>query len=200
MSYSQFNISNIENLFHIELIETESLFSDIQPAQVSERLLDILKYNIHLALANNTEKARSEMIIAPMLIELKRLFPNKISLFSGLEFNIDEERGLAGYCDFIISKTAEQLFVKSPVIMLVEAKNESIKNGIAQCIAEMIAAQIFNQQQNTSTEIIYGIVTTGTSWKFLKLMSNQVKIDLMEYYISELEKIWGILKTIVVEC
>ncbi|CAK0755549.1 conserved hypothetical protein [Gammaproteobacteria bacterium] len=198
MSYSQFTLSNIEEIFHIQLIEKITLFSNIIPLQIPNRLSDLLEYNLPLALANNTEKARSEMIISPILIELKRQLNNKISLFSGLEFNVDEEKGLMGYCDFIISNSIEQLFIKSPIIMLVEAKNENIKNGIAQCIAEMIAAQLFNKKQKNLTATIYGIVTTGTNWKFLKLISNQVEISLTEYYISELDQILGILISIVV--
>lgn len=156
--------------------------------------MEILNDTVPLALANNTEKARSEMIIAPILIELKRQLPNQMSLFSGAEFNIDEDLGLMGYCDFIISQSPEQLFIKSPVIMLVEAKNENIKNGLGQCIAEMLAAQIFNQREQNLIPAIYGVVTTGTNWKFLRLIDRQVEIDLKEYYLSEIDQILGILK------
>ena len=76
-----------------------------------------------------------------MLLELRRIFDRKISFFSGIEFNIDKERGLNGFCDFLISCSPEQLFVKAPVIAIVEAKNENIMSGIGQCIAEMVAAQ-----------------------------------------------------------
>lgn len=193
MSYSQFTLAMVEKDFQLKLIEKSALFADIPPCIVSARLTDLLEYNVPLALSNNTEKARSEMIIAPILIELKRQFTDTMSLFSGVEFNIDEASGLTGYCDYIISNSAEQLFIKSPVIMLVEAKNENIKNGIGQCIAEMLAAQLFNQQQQNSITTIYGIVTTGTNWKFLKLTEHQVEIDLTEYYLSEIGKILGIL-------
>ncbi|MEG3979123.1 hypothetical protein QT970_31610, partial [Microcoleus sp. herbarium8] len=38
----------------------------------------------------------------------------------------DAARGLSGYCDFLISRSPEQLVIESPVIALVEAKNDNI--------------------------------------------------------------------------
>ncbi len=40
---------------------------------------------------------------------------------------------------------------------------------------------------------IYGVVTSGTNWKFLKLIGKVVKIDLSEYYLTDVNKILGIL-------
>ena len=193
MSYSQFSLSTIVKTFNLTIIEKTALFEDIKPLFCPPLLAEILNYNVPLALASNTEKSRSEMIIAPILIELTKQFPKQISLFSGIEFNVDSEKGLMGFCDFIISHSPEQLFVNAPVIMLVEAKNENIKNGLGQCIAEMLAAQLFNQQNEIQE--IYGVVTTGTNWKFLKLKNNTVEIDMNEYYLSEIDKILGILNS-----
>jgi transketolase C-terminal domain/subunit len=53
--------------------------------------------------------------------------------------------------------------------MIVEAKNENIKGGLGQCVAEMVAAQIFNEREANAIDTIYGAVTTGEIWKFLKL-------------------------------
>ena len=53
--------------------------------------------------------------------------------------------------------------------MLVEAKNENLKVGFPQCIAEMVAAQQFNQQKGNPVESVYGVVTIGTTWRFLRL-------------------------------
>ncbi len=194
MSYSQFTLVTLEKTFQLTFVGKVALFPHNPLLKSSSRLMEILNDTVPLALANNTEKARSEMIIAPILIELKRQLPNQMSLFSGAEFNIDEDLGLMGYCDFIISQSPEQLFIKSPVIMLVEAKNENIKNGLGQCIAEMLAAQIFNQREQNLIPAIYGVVTTGTNWKFLRLIDRQVEIDLKEYYLSEIDQILGILK------
>ncbi|MEB3341847.1 hypothetical protein [Okeania sp.] len=51
-----------------------------------------------------------------------------------------------GFGDFIISKSSEQLYLDTPVVVVVEAKNERIVSGLGQCIAEMVGAEIYNQQ------------------------------------------------------
>ena len=93
------------------------------------------------------------MIIAPVLLELRKQFKHQISLFSGVEFTVDSERGLNGICDFVISKNPEQLSIRTPVVIVVEAKNENLKAGFGQCIAEAIAAQIFNERENNQIAV-----------------------------------------------
>ena len=110
---------------------------------------------LELALAINTQKARSEMIITPILLEVRRRANYPISLFSGTDFNVDAEKGLNGYCDFIISRAKEQLTINVPVVVIIEAKNENIKGGLGQCAATMLAAQIFNQREGNHIRKIY---------------------------------------------
>ncbi|MBS3027402.1 MAG: hypothetical protein HCA25_10010 [Dolichospermum sp. DET50] len=193
MAYSDFKLQEVVKKFSLTINEKVDLFADT-PERESSTILDaVLKTNVALALAINTEKARSEMIIAPVLIEIKNLFSEEISLFSGVDFNVEPAQGLNGVCDFIISKSPEQLFITSPIITIVEAKNENIKVGLGQCVAEMIAAQLFNQKEGNYIDTIYGIVTTGNMWKFLKLEDQVVYIDFSEYYIKDIKKILGIL-------
>jgi len=193
MAYSDFTLSKVKKAFGLQIDEQIDLFADIPPLSCSELLTSTLQENLPLAIAINTEKARSELIIMPVLLELRRRSNVPISLFSGSEFNIDIEQGLAGFCDYIISKSKEQLTINFPVVAIVEAKNENIKGGLGQCIAEMLAAQLFNQQEGNLITTIYGAVTTGELWKFLKLIGNIVSIDLTDYYITDREKILGIL-------
>lgn len=44
----------------------------------------------------------------------------------------------------------------------------------------MVAANIFNQREENPVSNIYGAVTTGTAWIFLKLAESRVHIDLKE--------------------
>jgi len=194
MAYSDFTLRKIKTELNINIIEQEALFLSIDNIEISRVLKEILKENIPLARAINTEKARSELIIANILVEVRKNFKHQISLFSGVEFNVDKSKGLNGFCDFILSASSEQLMLNSPVIALVEAKNENIIGGLGQCIAEMVAATIFNKNEhNDEISTLYGIVTTGTAWKFLTLKNNQVTIDLDEYSIENPEKIIGII-------
>ena len=193
MSYSEFSLSRVQKEFDLIIKEEIDFFAETSKLNPSDFLKQTLKDNLALALAINTEKSRSEMIIAPILIEVRKKMNAQISLFSGTEFNVDSARGLNGTCDFLISKSPEQLFIKAPVFTIIEAKKENLNAGLGQCIAEMIAAQIFNQQEGNQISIIYGAVTTGNIWKFLQLDKNEVCIDLTEYLINDLGKILGIL-------
>ncbi|NJL60308.1 MAG: hypothetical protein HC887_12415 [Desulfobacteraceae bacterium] len=195
MSYSDFkSIEDIQQKFNISVISGASLFSETEDIIPCLMLRDILQENVSLALNINTEKARSEMIIAPVLIEVRRIFERKISLFSGTEFNIDDSLGLTGFCDFILSGSPNQIFLKYPIVCITEAKNENIRSGYAQCIAEMIAAKLFNDKNSTDISYILGVVTTGSNWKFLKYENHRVFIDFDEYLISQISKILGILQ------
>ena len=193
MSYSDFTLKKVKSELNLTVIENQSLFSHIQEAKISDYLAHTLKRNIPLALSINTEKARSELIIINIILELKEQLPQQISFFSGIDFNIDKNKGLTGFCDYIISASPEQYFLEKPVIAIVEAKNENIISGLGQCIAEMYAAQIYNQQENYFLPSVYGTVTTGSEWKFLKLQEDKVYIDADLYYINQVSLIIGIL-------
>ncbi|AFY81021.1 hypothetical protein [Oscillatoria acuminata] len=197
MAYSDFTLTEIRTKFNLTLSEQIDLFSDIPEIRGSNHLTQTLADNVPLALAIDTEKARSEMIVAPILIELRKYFQLQISLFSGVPFNVDIAQGLNGPCDFLISHSAEQLSIEAPIITLVEAKNDNIKSGLGQCLAEMVAAQLFNQQKGNSIPTIYGVITTGSVWKFLKLENQIASIDLVEYYIRDLPKLLGILASAI---
>jgi len=114
-------------------------------------------------------------------------------LFSGVDFTVDVEAGLAGVCDFLLSLSPLQLVVQAPVIAVVEAKNDNIKSGLGQCAAEMLAAQKFNARRGTETPTVYGIVTSGSLWKFLLLSGTELVVDETEYHIDQIETILGIL-------
>ena len=197
MSYSNFTLRQVEKDFHLQIEEKIDLFAHVEAIAPSDDLKRILAENIPLALAINTEKARSEFLIAPTLLELRRRSPIPISLFSGTEFSISPEQGLSGYCDYLISLSKQQLMISAPVVAIVEAKNEDIKSGLGQCIAEMIAAQLFNEQEDNDIKTIYGIVTSGEIWKFLQISEQTVVIDLTDYYITNIDKILGILLQLI---
>lgn len=197
MPYSNFTIKKVQKDFGIQIIEKVDLFSSIGSREIGDHLKQTLLDNVSLAVAVNTEKARSELIIAPVLIEIRKIFNKEISFFSGIELNIDRERDLTGFCDFIISQSSEQLFLNTPVITVVEAKNDNIMSGLGQCAAEMIASRIFNEQEGTILSKIYGVVTSGNMWKFLKLKGNAIYIDLDDYSIKEISKIVGILCSMI---
>ncbi|MGB3238370.1 MAG: hypothetical protein WBB29_08750 [Geitlerinemataceae cyanobacterium] len=195
MPYSQFSIDVIKTSFGVTISEKVGIFAELPEIEPSKLLQETLQFNIPIALAINSEKSRSEMIISPILIELKKRFPDRISLFSGKEFNVDPEKGLIGFCDFLISRSSEQLFIEAPVIIIVEAKNDNIEVGLGQCMAEMVASQLFNQRRGNEIHQIYGVVTNGSNWKFMRLEGQVFEIDLNEYFVDRVGKILSILSS-----
>ncbi len=193
MSYSDFTLKKVKSELNLQIVEDQSLFYTIKEVKISNYLTQTLKRNVPLALSINTEKARSELIIINILLEIKEQLEQKISLFSGIDFNVDKEKGLTGFCDYILSASPEQLYLEKPVISIVEAKNENIISGLGQCIAEMYAAKLYNQRENYYLSYIYGAVTTGNEWKFIQLQENIVYIDTDLYYINQTGLIIGIL-------
>lgn len=196
MAYSDFTLATVQAAFDLTIEERHRLFVEIDRVQPSERLLTDLNENKPLAIAINSEKARSEFLIAPILAEVRRRANGQASLFSGVEFSVVPGQGLKGYCDYILSRSSEQYYITAPVTIIIEAKNENIVAGLGQCIAAMVAAQIFNQRAEESTQsilTIYGVVTTGTNWKFITLRDRLVNIDVDEYYINQIDTILAIL-------
>ncbi len=197
MPYSDFTLRGVLDHFHLTLTDVPDLFADVSEVEPSEFLQSLLREFLPLALAINTEKARSEFVIAPVLADLRRQMNHRISVFSGIEFNVDPGEGLAGYCDFILSASPAQQYLRSPVVTIVEAKNENLKGGLGQCIASTVAAERFNQREGSPRPVLYGAVTTGSLWRFLQLQGLVVSLDEQEYHIRQPAKLIGILMHIL---
>ena len=197
MAYSNFTLETVRKNFQLETVQSLGVFSDIAPVSPRDHFISDLAKKVSVASAVNTEKARSELIVADVLFELLEYFNQRISLFSGIEFNVDVEEGLTGVCDFLISKSPDQLSLEAPVIILVEAKKEDLTAGLGQCVAEMLAAQRFNAEKGNDIPIIYGTTTSGTDWRFLKLEGLKLHIDTAAYQIVQYDKILGILSSMV---
>lgn len=193
MAYSDFSLRKAKATFDLNIIESQNVFSHLSEVAIAEDFKNSLKENTTLALAINTEKARSELIITDVILELRNILSKQMSFFSGVNFDVDKDRNLNGFCDYILSKSSEQLYLNAPVVTLVEAKSENIVGGLGQCVAEMVAAFLFNEKAGNEIATIYGVVTTGSAWKFLKLQQNDVYVDMAEYHINNPEKILGIL-------
>lgn len=194
MPYSQFTtIGKVKVAFNLTVIEGIRFLPEIEPIAPTTVLQTLLETNLPWAIATSTEKARSEAIINPVLLEVRNILNQQISVFSGEEFNVDAAVGLTGVCDFMISRSPEQLEVEAPAIVMVEAKKGDLKVGLGQCIAEMVAAQKFNEAKGRSISAIYGSVSSGTAWRFLKLEGQIVTIDLTDYPLPTVDKILGFL-------
>ena len=194
MSYSEFTtILKVKQAFGLTTIEGPRFLPEITPIAPSATLTDFLANSLPVAVATGSEKARSEMIITPVLLEVRKILQDKISLFSGEDFTVDFKQGLNGICDFLISRSSEMLEIEAPAVVVVEAKKADLKTGIGQCIAEMVAMQKFNEAKEKPISVVYGSVSNGTQWRFLKLEEKTVFLDLNDYALVPLEQILGML-------
>jgi hypothetical protein len=125
----------------------------------------------------NNEKAKSERLVSPVLLEAQAAFETTIGFFSGEEININAEENLAGPCDFFFALATPSIVLEAPIISIVEAKDEDLEWGLAQCAAQVYAASLYNKAENKDLPILYGCATTGVEWQFFKFENNTFHID-----------------------
>jgi hypothetical protein len=197
MAYSDFSLTEVREKLSLNLVN-HRLFENSLPIQPSKWLTETLNLSLDFALKSGSEKARSEFIVAPILLEMERINDCKFAIYSGKNLDADKERGLTGECDFILSKGVISYTLETPIFALVEAKKNDVESGLGQCIAQMYGAQLVNlKNHQQQIDTIYGCVTTGERWQFLKLVDQVVSIDSDRYYINEVEKIIGCLQAIL---
>jgi hypothetical protein len=195
MAYSDFTVTKFEQRFNIRQTRAELFARPIQTVQPSTLLLETISSAERMPLFS--EKAKSEMLIAPILLEILRQNEYRFTIFSGFSFDIDPLTGLNGLCDFLLSTEPDSIEIKAPVFCIVEAKNRTVEEGIGQCAAEMYAARLFNAASDKPTPVVYGTVTNAYDWVFLRLEEQTLTVDRDRYYLGDLPQLLGVLQTIV---
>jgi hypothetical protein len=193
MRYSEFTLDIIEEKLGVKN-KVESLFLNVKSINPSQKLKEDLAEADGLAL--RSEKAKSEWIVVPILKEIRRNNENSFKIYSGDNLNVDKEKGLVGECDFILTLDTKSFNINYPIIQIVEAKKNDVELGIPQCAAQMIGAKLFNEKKGVNIPFIYGCVTTGDEWLFMKY-ENDILIDQKKYYLSELSDLLGIFQQII---
>ncbi len=196
MAYAEFDLKTVVQKFGLSEDDKTDLIKDIEPIEPSDFLRIWLDQFAPVALGVNSEKARSEFIIAPMLAEMKLRSGDVVNVLPGVTFGVDPAQGLTGYCDYLIAHSHKIYYVQAPVLAVVEAKKEDLVAGLGQCAAEMVAIQIFNEREGKPLAAVHGCVTSGSDWRFLRLKGTALNIDGTEYYLGDAAKILGILISI----
>jgi hypothetical protein len=200
MSYSDFSLESVARFLGV-VSRPADLFGGLQsmpaPAWLTETLARGTQ-GIQLSLIS--EKSRSEFIVAPILLASRELSGNRFVIYSGQRLDVDAEKGLTGECDFILSATDPVLPLQAPIVTIVEAKKNDIEGGLGQCIAQMVAADRFNQAGGRTGLPVFGCVTTGETWQFAKLAGSEVLLESHRYYIDNVDLILGAFQVIINEC
>jgi hypothetical protein len=195
-SYSKFTFQDLFNL-GLDTEVTNIFDTEIKEIPASDWLKQSLKRGAKFSL--NTEKAKSEFIIAPILNEIHENNQDVFAVYSGFNFNVDTARGLQGFCDFLLAKLPLNIIPNRPIIAVVEAKlSQDLSAAIPQCAAEMYATRLWNEKYNEPTQPIFGTVTTGDNWIFLRLDDDMtVKVDKTNYSTLQLDKLLGVWQVII---
>ncbi len=185
MAYSSFTYLQLQERFGIGIVTHEGLFRATPPHAATSLLREILERQAPIARDVSTEMARSAMIVAPVLAEIREITEKRIGVFPGVELNVDRKVGLHGFCDFLMGRAEAMIDLQAPLL--------AVTNKFSKCLAAMYAAQLFNQRRGHPVEATFGVVTSGTAWRFLERRGTSARIDSDEYYIDDLDKILGIL-------
>ncbi len=197
MPYSQFtSIQSVREQLGLRVVY-ERLFPNLIEMQPTDLLSQVLARVMTSRIAYFSEKSRSEAIVFPILNEIRFLHENHIALYSGANIEGDKEKGLNGECDFVLSAGSQGMEVVKPVFCIVEAKDQDIRMGTPQCMAQLMGAKLFNEKDGITQNLYYGAVTTGTNWTFLKMEDNLVTIDTRDYSFVQLPQLLGVLESIV---
>jgi hypothetical protein len=197
MAFSDFDLRSVVDTFGLREDRDSDLFAGVAAVVPGDFLRAWLDEHVPLALGMNTEQARRECIIFPVLTEARRRAAGPVTVFSGISFEADKARGLAGFCDYIIARSAEFYYLRSPAVAVVEAKREDVIGGLGQCAATMVGMRLFNEKDGTPVSEVYGCVTSGSVWRFLRLQESRLSIDRQEYHIRDVATVLGILVQIM---
>lgn len=195
MAYTDFTLEAAERAFGFTA-QPGDLFPGLKPLSVPPWLQELLDRGRHAA-ALVSEKARSEFLIVPILLAARDLAPGELAIYSGQRLDVDPERGLVGECDYILARTAPVPRLRAPLVTVLEAKKGDVEAGLGQCAAQMVGARLFNERTGEPPSPVFGCVTTGEVWQFLRLKGATLLIDSFRLFIDNVGGILAALQTTI---
>lgn len=193
--YSRFRLKSVRDQFDIQLSHFNMQSTEIPSGGVSQYLKESLIRAIRQPLVS--AKARSEAIVYPVLSELQYECQYRFDIYSGTSLNVDVEKGLWGLCDFILTPPRSMDEPDAPIFMIVKVEHEGIEKGLGPCAAQLVGSQSFNQQKGLPNQEVYGCVTTGEVWQFMRLRGKELTQDKQRFYLTDIETIIQMLKRVV---
>jgi hypothetical protein len=196
MAYRKYNSKLLDEVLNIK-VQRVDLFKGctIPVIRASQRLQLVLEVAKLLNLT--TEKAVCEQLVAPILTEIRLNNENIVDFYSGEQLNVDKSRNLNGEIYFLFTKANQTLGIKSPILCITEAKIGLIDRAIPQAAAQMYAVRLFNEKEGNPIPVVYGAVTDGKTWRFLKLENDILYTDLEILYLDNLSLLLGTLQWII---
>ncbi|HEY9820653.1 MAG TPA: hypothetical protein V6D35_07715 [Candidatus Sericytochromatia bacterium] len=124
----------------------------------------------HIDLVNET--TRREALISPILFEVCDLTNQRLNI----EYSIAVNDYLKGTLDYYIAAPQN--------LLVIEAKQSDLVRGFTQLAIELIA---LDEWTKSTSEFIYGVVTTGEDWRFgiYDRANRKVTQDQKRYQVPE---------------
>ena len=195
MAYRDLKMKDLKAKFGIQEMGVELFdklkISTIEPSDSLKSKLADAKY-----ITLSTEKAVSEQLVAPVLVEIAKMNED-LQIFSGEIIVADKANGLNGELDFVFARKPWTRKPQNPLLCVTESKLGLINSGVDQATAQMLGLRIFNHNNGYTEDIIHGAVTDGTSWRFLKLEGTNLLLDLTVYTTENLPLLLGVLQKVV---
>jgi hypothetical protein len=195
MAYTDFTLELAEQRLGITT-GIADLFPDLAPLEVSAELTDRLQKGREFA-AFVSEKSRSEFLVVPILMAAREFVTGELTVFSGIRLDVDPSRGLVGECDYVLARTSRVPRLRAPLVTVMEAKRGDIELGLGQLVAQMVAAQVFNERAGTPVASLFGVITTGEDWQFLRLDANSMTMHQDRYYLNNLGSLLAALRVAI---
>ncbi|MEZ4605958.1 MAG: hypothetical protein R2865_03910 [Deinococcales bacterium] len=168
MAYRDFSLAQVIKSFDLKE-GFANLFPAVKALSLSAWLKTTLDISLKLAFSSSSEKARSEFIISPILLELSQKTQIAWQFFQVRGSMLMKARDLRVSVIFS-AKGPLSLSLQQPFIAVIEAKRNDIREGLGQCVAQMLGMSEFNQREGfEGLHYLYGCVTTGEDWQFLRL-------------------------------
>lgn len=186
MAYTDFTLESAELELGVACVPGD-LFPNLVAHSVPMWLTDQLARGMRIAYVS--DKARGEFIVAPILLAVCELSHDRITILSGHQFEVDFGRRLIGESDFILARSKPIPQLRAPLVMVVQAKQNDINRSIGECLAQMVAAQLYNELTGTPVPTVFGCVTTGEDWQFLGLTGTFAILHRPRMFIDDVGKL-----------
>lgn len=183
MSFNKYkNIADVLQEFPITYSERN--FIEQIPIEIDPYFQNRLKFLLQEGVIFNSEYAICESIIYPILVEVWRNYADKLLLWSHQALNYDEN--LSGIPDYMIAQRSPRgkVILEKPYLIIVEAKKDNFEEGWGQCLAELVAAQKINGEENSR---LFGIVSNGKLWEFGFLQAVDFVKNVKYYVLDDLQ-------------
>ena len=196
MAYSDFkSVEQVIQTYPLQ-IRPERFIPDLQ-LEPPKWFIENLDFLLDRQAIQESETFLRESFIFPFLQQAWKRH-GTLKLWSQRALNVDNE--LYGEPDYFVSAWVDGVtdkLVDRPLLAVVEAKKQDFEGGWAQCLAELIACQKLNEDEQVT---VYGIVSTGIIWEFGKLETNIFAKHPLAYSITDPAKVFGILDFIFTAC